>query len=33
MAVREIDIVKRSEPEAGPGSPEDDSPLSPLQKN
>ena len=32
MAVREIDIVKRSEPEAGPGSPEDDSPLSPLQK-
>ena len=32
MAVREIDIVKRSEPEAGPGSPSDDGPLSSLQK-
>ena len=32
MAVREIDIVKRSEPDAGPGSPTDDGPLSALQK-
>lgn len=32
MAVREIDIVKRSTPEAGPGSPTDDGPLSALQE-
>ena len=32
MAVREIDIVKRSTPEAGPGSPTEDGPLSALQE-
>ena len=32
MATREIDIVKRSEPSSGPGSPTDDGPLSALQE-